>query len=244
VIYLLVGAVVGTAAVLVRRSRLPSHPNDGGTRILEPGWQFYSRPTTLEPPGTVFRIDADQRRYVVDTLQVRLQTGDEAFGKHQESVAASLGILARLFARADVTARSAKAEQLVFELAGAAREVVGDVDLDVVLQPFLKDLPYRVDNRYFVIRAARTATQITYCLRRSQVDDLGGEASLAECVALQGSLFTSNSNGEFELRQTFDKPMRVMFLPEEIKPRTAGLGGASPQLDLVPVEEPLVWKDG
>ena len=46
------------------------------------------------------------------------------------------------------------------------------------------------------------------------------------------------------LEKKFDKPMRVMYLPEEIKPISAGLAGERPELGLVPVKETLVWEEG
>lgn len=234
------------AAILVRRSRLRSDDDQGGSRrILDRGWQYYFTPTTLEPPGTVFRIDAQHRRYLVDTLPVQIQVGEEVFGEHTESVAANLGILVRFLGLKGVNVKvgTAKTERLVFKMDKPEREVVDDQDLDKVLRPFLKYLEYRVDNRYFVIRESRKATGITHHLTRSQVDDLGGEASLADSLALEGTLFESERSGEFLLQKKLDKPMRVMFLPEEIKPVSAGLAGEQPELGRVPVNETLVWED-
>lgn len=246
---LIAGAIVAivVAAILVRRSRLRLGGDHGGAdRILDNGWQYYFTPTTLEPPGTVFRIDAGQRRYLVDTLPVQVQVGGEAFGEHKESVVANLGVLARFqkLEGLNIKAGAAKSERLVFKMDKPEREVVNDLNLDQVLRPFLKDLEYRVDNRYFVIRECRKAMGITHHLTQSQVDDLGGEASLAQTLTLEGTLFKSKRNGEFLLEQKFDQPMRVMFLPEEIKPISAGLAGEEPELGLVPVKETLVWVEG
>jgi hypothetical protein len=247
--YLLIAAAIVAivvAAVLVRRSRLRSGGDQGGASyILDRGWQYYFAPTTLEPPGTVFRIDAERKRYHVTTLPVPIQFGEEAFGEHTESVVANLGILARFLnlKGVNVKAATAKTERLVFKMDEPEREVVGDLTLDKALRPFLRDLEYRVDNRYFVIRESRRAIGVTHRLTRSQVDDLGGEASLAEVLALEGTLFKSERSGEFLLEQKFDKPMRIMFLPEEIKPVSAGLAGERPELGRVPVNETLVWED-
>src|SRR5437870_4068400 len=74
-----------------RTSSAPSPPP-----LLSAGWQFYSRPTELEPPGTIFRIDRSKRRYMVDTLKVPTERGDEAVGRREESVQAEMGMVARL----------------------------------------------------------------------------------------------------------------------------------------------------
>lgn len=247
--YLLIAVaiiVIVAAALRVRRIRLRSADGQSGaSRILDRGWQYYFTPTTLEPPGTVFRIDAEQRRYLVDVLPVEIQVGEEAFGEHTESVTANLGILARFLGlkNVNVEATAAKTERLVFKMEKPEREVVDDQDLDKVLRPFLDDLEYRVDNRYFVIRECRKASGITHHLSGSQVDDLGGEASLTDMVSLEGTLFKADRSGEFLLQSKFDKPMRVMFLPEEIKPVSAGLAGEQPELGRVPVTETLVWEE-
>ena len=73
--------VLAAGVVFVRTRRPPSAPQ--APDLLDPGWQFYSRPTELEAPGTVFRIDAAKRRYIVDSLTVQIQKGDEAVGSRR-----------------------------------------------------------------------------------------------------------------------------------------------------------------
>ena len=45
--------------------------------MLPDGWQFYSRPTNLAPPGTIFRIDPEGRRFIVDRLKPVVDSGAE-----------------------------------------------------------------------------------------------------------------------------------------------------------------------
>jgi hypothetical protein len=248
--YVLIAVAVGVivvAAVLVWRTQLH---RDGGDvepgHILDRGWQFYFAPTTLEPPGTVFRIDAESRRYLVETLPVELQVGEEASGEHTESVTASMGVVARFLGLKGVEAKvgTGKTEQLVFRMDQPEREVVDDMDLGRVLQPFLNGFDYRDDNRYFVIRECRRATGLTHHLTMSQVNDLGGKASLKKAAALKGTLFKSERSGQFRLEKKFDKPMRVMFLPEEITPVSdKGASFESAELRLIPVTEVLAWEE-
>lgn len=247
--YLLAGVVLLAILVawyLVRRARV--RPDAGGgvePALLDPGWQFYSRPTELEPPGTIFRIDAERRRYIVDTVPVQTQVGAEAFGRHEESVDASLGVVARFFGVKGVNAKlgGTKTERLVFELDEVAREVADDADLDAALAPVLGALQYRADNRYFVIRECRKAKRISHHLTRGQVTDLGGEVSVAEQTKLEGTLFREKDDGDYVLEKSFEQPLRVMFLPEEIEPATAGRTKAMPGLRRVPVQEPLHWEE-
>jgi hypothetical protein len=226
---------------LVRSRRAPSGPL--APPLLGAGWQFYSRPTELEPPGTVFRIDPSKRRYMVDTLEVTAQSGDEAVGRREESVQASMGMVARFFGlgpKLDVDAEHS--ETFVFDLKGASRQYVSDSDIDTVLDPWLEQHELREGSRYFVIREAVSGSEITYHLDRSQVDKLGGEASLTEAAKLEGNLHTSTSKSDYVLQQTFDKPMRIMFLPEELRPLTRGLAERT-VIGRRPVTTPLIWED-
>jgi len=211
--------------------------------VLPPGWQFYSKPTTLEPPGTVFRIDSDKKRYIVDVLKIKTQKGEEVFGKLRRGIEANAGILVRFLGLKDVGVSSGakKSEQLVLELQDLVREVSTDVDLDKTLKPFLGRLDYKIDNRYFIIREATTVKEINFQLTQDQVNDLGGWASLKKVLSLRGKLFYSKQ-GRYVLQERFDKPMRVMFLPDEIKIVSSKLGGAGPELGRVRVENVLEWE--
>jgi hypothetical protein len=239
-------AVVIVGYLLVKRSRVPSGRNaDLPAGALPPGWQFYSNPTTLEQPGTVFRIDPEGRKYNVDSLKVAIQSGPEAVASVEESVAANTGMVARFIGLPHIAANIAaqKTEDFVYEITDPVMEVVSDVELDKTLTPFLHGLEYRRGHRYFVIRQARQASAIRYRFTRKQVDSFGGEASVGEQLSAQGSVFSSDASGRYILEQAFKAPMRVMFLPEEIRPISAGLAAEKPRLGLMPVKEPLRWED-
>lgn len=237
-------AIVGY--ILLKLSRVPSARKEIlPAGALPPGWQFYSNPTTLEPPGTVFRIDPDGRKYNVDSLKVVIQSGPEAVASVEESVAANTGMVARFIGLPTVAADlgAQKTETFVYEITDPVMEVISDVELDKTLKPFLDGLDYRQGHRYFVIRQARQASAIRYRLTRKQVDNFGGEASVGEQLSAQGKVFSSDRSGQYILEQTFKSPMRVMFLPEEIRPITAGLAAVKPRLGLMPVKGPLRWED-
>jgi hypothetical protein len=57
-----------------------------------------------------------------------------------------------------------------------------------------------------------------------------------------GNLYTSTSKSEYLLQQSFDRPMRIMFLPEELRPVTRGLAEGT-VIGRRPVTKPLVWED-
>ena len=213
---------------------------------LPPGWQFYSKPTTLEPPGTVFRIDRDKKRYIVDYLKVKPQKGEEAFGRVQTSIQAKTSILASFLGLTNLSlsARAEKNEEMMLEMQNLVREVLTDKVIGPILKSFLETLDYRVKNSYYVIREATTVDEIDFQLNNDQVISLGGEASLNKAISVKGKIYSSKKEGTYILQQKFEKPMGIMFLPEEIKPISAGLGGKGPELGLVPVKGVLEWDRG
>lgn len=237
-------ALAGLTWLVWRRKAIQSELK-APSHILDTGWQFYSKPTTLEPPGTVFRIDTDGRRYLVTLLDVPSQIGQEAAGRVHESVSTSTGVLARFLGLqlGHLKTEGRRQEQLVFEIKSPAREVTTDQDIEAALVTFLDTLDYRVDNRYFIVRECRTARAMSFTLSDLQLIDLGGQVMLKKLVSGRGTLVRSSRTKHWELNQQFPKPMRVMFLPEEIKPITAAFAGNPPQLGRVRVKETLNWKD-
>jgi hypothetical protein len=154
-----------------------------------------------------------------------------------------MGMVARFFGLGPrLEVNTEHTETFVFELKGASRQLVEDADLDAVLAPWLKQHALREGFRYFVIRETVSGSEITYHLDHGQVDKLGGEASLTEAAKLEGNLHGSTSKSEYLLQQTFGKPMRIMFLPEELRPLTRGLAEET-VVGRRPVTEPLVWEE-
>lgn len=213
--------------------------------ILDPGWQFCSKPTELDPPGTVFRIDEEGRRFKVGDLAVETQKGQEAAGRSIMSGQASVGIMATLFGmdKIGVGAKGKKVERLEFEITDPVKEETSDMALDKVIDPFLEDLSFREDNRYFIIREARMASAMKYFLTEELVNEISGGVPEIENIKVEGE-FKKSKEGEYELDQIFDVPLRVMFLPEEIIQLSVGLAQSEADTRLAPVTETLVWEEG
>ncbi len=211
---------------------------------LQTGWQFFSRPTTLEPVGTLFRIDQAGVRYNVGELEPKVTRGIEGGGTIQSQADINVNFMAKLLGiTASADAKGSTTEQIEFTLTNPEREMTTDMDLDKVLIPFLKTHVYKADQRYFVIRDCRWATGMRYRIGKQKVFALGGEGVINDAVKVGAKVDASNQNF---LDFTFDlaTPMRVMFLPEEIRPTTAGLGKVAPTLGRVPVREVLAWVEG
>jgi len=212
------------------------------SNILPIGWQFYDKPTTLEAPGTVFRIDRDKKRAIVHTLEIKTLKGEEAFGRVETSIEANASIVGSFLGLRNLSlgANAGKIEKVKMEVQNLVREVATDHELDPILKPYLKEIDYRVKHRYYIIREATTTNEIDFQLTKSQVISLGGEASIRKAFSAKGNIFRKKKE-TYVLQQKFEKPMRIIFFPEEIKPISAGLGGEGPELGLVPVKGVLDW---
>ena len=211
------------------------------------GWQLYSYPTTLEPPGHVFRFDEKGTIQRVEDLKVNFQVGEIVFGKSRQSIEMSMNTMARILGLIlKVSLTGKRTEILKFEIKNPQTEVLLDMELAPAFKAFKEErlpLIYRADNRYFVIRETITAEKIKFRLNGKHVASVGGHATVAKAARVKGTLFSSRGKNDFELSQPFGKRMRVLFKAEEIKLLTAPLAGESPKFGLFPVEEELIWDE-
>src|SRR5690242_17333458 len=103
IVPLVVGAMVLTAIGILRIDLIDRRAT-APAALLEPGWQFYTRPTSLEPPGTVFRIDKEGRRFVVGEIPAASTTGTEAFGAMSVAIRTQTRMFARFIGHTDLAA--------------------------------------------------------------------------------------------------------------------------------------------
>lgn len=242
-IAVLVVVAMALASVYILRTRLIDSRTTAPAALLEPGWQFYTRPTSLEPPGTVFRIDKEGRRFAVAEIPTEKTTGTEAFGATSMAIRTNARMLAKFIGgRADVAAgqEGNRLETLEFEMFDVEKEVTTDVAILQLLTEFRSRVEYKPENRYFVIREARSALGVRYSLSEQLVNALHGAAGLSQLVKGDSGL-SYEKKESYVLNQKLPTRMRVMFLAEEVVPTNALLGD-KPQFETTPVTEPLVWQ--
>lgn len=186
--------------------------------VLPPGWQFYTRPTTGEPPGTIFRITPDKKKFFVWPLAVPIRPCEEVTGKYSRKI--TVGILLRFHGldNVDVTGKGKRMQQVVFGMKDATGEVTYDKDLYPALNKWVDDpkFAYQDSDRYFVIRDATKTKAINYQLTQEQAQLLTEKASFGKLLKQEGKI-SSKDEQNFVLPQEFNSPMRVMFNAEEIK---------------------------
>ncbi len=229
--------IVSCTASLKEEVRAP-------TQLLQTGWQFFGNPTTLEPPGTVFRIDSQGRRFLVTVLSLDIKKGLEAAGRKSESVTTTGEIFLR-FLKLRYGGRGELKKQAVleFEMMKPERESTTDLEVDHQMKSLFAKVELRRDSRYFIIRETRSAAGMHFKLDEAWLNQLGGEVVLSTLFSA-GSGFHVDRRQGYVLSQDFPISMRVMYLPEEIIVAGAGLGGAPPRLGRKPVAALLEWNQG
>lgn len=220
--------------------RGPNRPVD----LLPRGWQLYSRPTNLEPIGTIFRIDQEGRRFIVNNLTPATRRADVSGHAEVEHIETTSDAIARLLGlpslKPPVGVRAARPVR--FHVVEPMRHTTTEAVLDDALTPYVAAMEFRKDSRYYVIRETRSAAAITFLLSLQELDEIGGEAAVAAAGDRRVTI-TAGRPGVFDLTYTLEEPKGVMFLAEEIAPIVAGLAGDEAKLGRVAVEGAVDWVD-
>jgi esterase/lipase superfamily enzyme len=212
--------------------------------MLPAGWQLYSRPTNLEPPGTVFRIDAQGRRSIVERLKPAIDRWPEPGTARTQSIETTISALARLLGIESPRPAIPRGGTRVlrFEIANSMRESTGDAEISEALKPVLENMEFRAKNRYFLVREVRAASAITFLLSDEEMEELGGDTAIV-AMGKAGVTISAREAGVSEVTKTFAERLGVMFLPEEIALVRAGLAAEEAALGSIPVNSTLDWVD-
>ena len=121
---------VGFASIYIFQTTLIDPRASAPAAGPERGWQFYARPTSLEPPGTIFRIDNQGLRFLVTEIKPQITMGTEAFGTQSVAVRTNARILARFVGgRTEAMAgqQGERLETLEFEMFDVQKEATTDM---------------------------------------------------------------------------------------------------------------------
>lgn len=192
--------------------------------IVPSGWNFYFRPTSGEPPGTIFRITPDKKKFTVAFIDVKIHIADEVTGTFKQSIKAKMNLVTRFLGLEGMNlfADAEKVQNLVFEMKNPVRETTTDHDIKPSLRAFMQGFSKQEyqdicrKTRYFIIRDALKTKELIYQITEKQIEALGGKASLNEALVTKGTLISSKQRRSHIIKQRFDKQMRVMFNAEEI----------------------------
>lgn len=210
---------------------------------LDKGWQFHSRPNTLETVGYVFRIDADGVRYPVTRLSPEVLEGPEAGVSVHQRLDVKASAFARFLEVVDVSADASvgRTRSLEFEINEPVRILATDAAMEAVLEPVLKDFRPKAGNSYYVIRQTRSAKSMTFRINSDLMAELGGEAKVSANLRAGAKLDVGIGNA-YSIHAKFPERLLVTFQPERILRVSAGLAEAG-SYGLAPVTQTLDWRE-
>jgi hypothetical protein len=135
-----------------------------------------------------------------------------------------------------VRASAGRRYSVLAEVTDGSQEITFDDDLGAVREWYRK-LDKIEGNKYYLVREAVLAEAVNYNIDSSFFADLGGEAKIAELAEVNPKLEALRSSS-YDLRQTFDDPLRICIKPEELR-QTARGDVPGEEVQLVPVYERL-----
>lgn len=243
---LLISIVALLYWVIFKKKKTGGGPT-GVVSLLTLGWEFFPNPTTANPPGTIFRVTPDKRKFHVATLPINYHEALESLGTNFILEATDVNIGARLLGKKnlDIKIESSgdRSSKFQFSIESPVREYAGDDEIDEPLASFYKELKksYRARDKYYIIYETIKGDGMTYELSQNQVMKLGGEAQLKEVLTLKNAPIKVEKKNNYELKETFKKPMRILLLTEEIRPASYGLSDEELKFERVPVTTAINW---
>lgn len=208
---------------------------------LAQGWQLKIPPSDSLKAGSIYRVSHDGYFYRVKTLSIPAETIQEAEFNYATKVITNKSILANYLGVAQVGGDSDQEIQLTLALNNIVREVTYDESVDIALEKMWDNIRYRTNEKYYVIRETRAASQIDIYLNKEQVNSLGGKAKIMNSTHANAAIHSADQ-GRVKIHGQYQVPMYVMYLPEEIKPLSASFNNENPEFEVYPVQGVLNWK--
>jgi len=215
------------------------------------GFVPYPFATTGDAPGTIFRIDAQGRRFIATAPLSSVKVYKDAVEsprysqKRQFKVSLLISFLQSLglagSPRGQLSADLQR--EMTLEVRNATREYTIDDEVETALRAKLKTLVRKEGSTYYVVRETIASKTVNYGVSSDVVAEVGGEAALSKAAAGKAGLKVASGSGT-KLEREFAKPMRVFYKAERVAFATGAFGGRSGQFQRVPVTEMLTWTEG
>lgn len=217
---------------------------------MEPGFIMFPTPRDADPPGTIFRIDAQGVRSEVADIsrQLSITVNSEADWSAVESkrrVGEAKISLRRLFAgrvRAGAEGNIDHEIKSDLSLKGVSRERTRDTDVDTLLPRALRNVSFRPNNTYWLIRETISAKEISYTFSDSSLSAASAEGALAG-LASAGLGYKWIHTNENRLVQRFPRAYRVLYKAEILRRVGGDLGGGVARIERDSIEKIPIWSE-
>jgi hypothetical protein len=194
---------------------------------LFPDFLMFPSARTFDPPGTIFRINAEGIRFDVADISEKIKTsaGEEFLPDQVGRRRVSGETLASALGRGRSASLGFSGEYEVhLKLVGVQREKTSDWDVDKTVGPALKEVNLRPESHYYIIRETIAASEIDYTLSASDGATAAAKLGLKDVGSGEVKVERSGS-GETTLEGHYVRPVRILYKLEEIKFDSSGING-------------------
>jgi hypothetical protein len=213
------------------------------------GFVLFAMPTTADPPGTIFRIDQDHKRFIVTDLSGvipvhRARVEIPEFTNTQQTKVGFLVSILQQFGVLEgptIETNLGVTRALSVRVDSAVHEFTRDDEVERAIRQRLEKLRRRQGSQYYIVRETINARRAAFTFSRDFVSDVGGSAKIAAAANAKAGVEWKTENG-YVLNARFAVPHRVFYKAERLVLPAGGLGGVG-DFQRVPVTEPLEWTE-
>jgi hypothetical protein len=217
------------SAFLVACTASHSFAQQAASAILGTGWQCLLVPTSFDGPGTIFSVSTlGEKSRIYDLNAAKLivvHTGNAAFGKVTDKSKIKGEIVVSLLEKAiprlglELKAEGSLVKGATVEYRKVQEETTFEGEVNEVTEKWFKDHVTTKDGfRYFLVRDAYVAGEVTYQLTYADLVNVGGEAKFKSLFQAKVTVINHEGINSYELHQMLQPPLRVCIRASELLP--------------------------
>lgn len=198
-------------------------------------------PNGFDPVGSIYRIDRsgtyfrvadlsnDER--VLDRIRNNVTIGNYAFN-HREKASADLSVslLKRVLPGFSAEANANKEFNVDITVSRIHAKMMYDTEADYIRQWFSRRITPKPGSRYFLVREAIFAGDVSYVVDAQDLKEAGIKASVDEVIDSSANATFVNSGRKLVIKQKFNPPTQVCIKVAEIETVRGGDGAAAAKL--------------
>jgi hypothetical protein len=188
---------------------------------LGPGWTCVTLPTSLSPPGTIYRVDPSGATFIVSPAPANLRTlPPSPFANPQISrnINISANVLASLLNIGDIKGSGDTEYSVSRNFSGMQTVATADDDITNMLASFTRSHTPTPNNTYYVVRQVVTATGLDYKFGSDINASFNADLKVKVGQVNPNAAYTT-ANG-FSFTESFSSPVNVCSKSEAIQFQT------------------------